>query len=258
MDISKTKLSVYSSLDSVKMRRRHGLWIAEGEKLVSDTRNAFEAEALVASPEWLAANPGALGFDASIVRAAGPEAMSRISNMMTPPEVIAVYRLPDDEESDAGEDFGSDRLVLMLDGVRDPGNFGTIVRTADWFGVYSIVASPDCADIFNPKAVQATMGAISRVRVRYRPLEEVIADNPGAPVYGTLLEGEDIYETELSAGGFVIMGNEGKGISPAIRKLIGRPLLIPPYGGGGHGESLNVAAATAVTLAEFRRRMTVK
>lgn len=257
MELSKTKLNLYSSLDSVKMRRRHGLWIAEGEKLVGDTRDAFVAEALIVTPEWMDANPELLGFDAGVVRTARSAEMAKLSNMMTAPEVIAVYRLPEEREKDIENIAAGDRLVLMLDGVRDPGNLGTIVRTADWFGVYDVVASQDCADIFNPKAVQATMGAISRVRVMYAPLDEVIAANPGVPVYGTLLEGTDIYQTELTRGGFVIMGNEGKGISRRIRQLIDRPLLIPPYGGGGHGESLNVAAATAVTLAEFRRRDTI-
>ncbi|MDE7160862.1 MAG: RNA methyltransferase [Muribaculaceae bacterium] len=253
MELSKTKLGVYASLDSVRMRRKHGLWLAEGEKLVADTRGAFMAEALVVTPRWLEANPGVLGFEPESVRTATPDVMKRLSNMMTPPEVVAVYRLPDEPEPSAVI-FPSDRLVLMLDGVRDPGNLGTIVRTADWFGVYDIVASPDCADIFNPKTVQATMGAVSRVRISYLPLAEVIAANPGMPVYGTLLEGADIYAAHLTPGGFIIMGNEGQGISPAVRGLIGRPLYIPPYGGGGHGESLNVAAATAVTVAEFRRR----
>lgn len=254
MELSKTKLSLYSTLQSAKMRNRHGLFIAEGEKLVGDTCGAFVAEALVATPQWLDSHPDALGFDPAVVREADSRAIAKISAMMTPPPVVAVYRMPQGCGGE-GVRLREGELALMLDGIQDPGNLGTIVRTADWFGVHTVVASEDTADIFNPKAVQATMGAISRVRVVYADLAEVVAANPGAKVYGTLLEGHDMYEMPLTEGGFVIMGNEGKGISPAVRGMITDGLLIPPYGDAGHGESLNVAAATAIILAEFRRRL---
>lgn len=254
--LSKTKGGVYATLGSAKMRRRHGLFLAEGEKLVADTRGAFVTEALVALPEWFERHPDTGGFPAEVAREATEAEIARISSMTTPPEVLAVYRIPESVCSRAPEPEAG-RLTLVLDGIQDPGNLGTIVRTADWFGVYDILASPDTADIYNPKAVQATMGAISRVHVCYCELEPVIrrASERGVPVYGTLLEGENMYDAPLTSGGLLVMGNEGKGISRQLRPLVTEPLLIPPFGTSGHGESLNVAAATAITLAEFRRRL---
>ena len=148
--------------------------------------------------------------------------------------------------------------MLALDDVQDPGNMGTIVRLADWFGIRDIVCSEATADCFNPKVVQATMGAITRVRVHYLPLpgllEKALSD--GIPVYGTFLDGDDIYGAELSADGILVMGNEGKGIGPDVEKCVSRRLYIPSYPGGtATSESLNVAVATAVACAEFRRRL---
>ncbi len=144
----------------------------------------------------------------------------------------------------------------MLDGVQDPGNLGTIIRTAAWFGIRDIFASEDTADAFQPKAVQAAMGALAKVQVHYGPLTEVLDRYPSSPVYGTVLDGSDLYTTRLGAAGFIVMGNEGKGISDAIQKRLDRRLLIPAYPPGAVPcESLNVAAATAVILSEFRRRI---
>ena len=144
------------------------------------------------------------------------------------------------------------RRYLILDGVQDPGNLGTIIRTCHWFGITTIFASLDTVDIYNPKTVQATMGSLGKVRVLYRDLEEIIASNPGVPVYGTLLEGESLYRVHPDRRGFIVMGNEGNGISENIRKLVDNPVTIPPYG-HDHGESLNVAVATAITVAWFRK-----
>ena len=146
----------------------------------------------------------------------------------------------------------------MLDGVQDPGNMGTIIRIADWFGIHNIICSNASADAYNPKVVQSTMGSLSRVNVVYADLEPLLAPLCGkVPIYGTLLDGSNIYDQPLSASGIIIMGNEGKGISPAIRKYINAPLLIPSYNKDS-AESLNVAIATAITCAEFRRRETIQ
>lgn len=144
----------------------------------------------------------------------------------------------------------------MLDGVQDPGNLGTIIRIADWFGIENVICSADTADAYNPKVVQATMGSIARVKVTYMNLS-VLFDSLSKdfPIYGTLLEGDNIYNQELTEVGLIVMGNEGKGISPAIRNLVNRALRIPNYPEGrATADSLNVAIATAIVCAEFRRR----
>ena len=181
--------------------------------------------------------------------------MEGISALKTPTPVLALIELPRYRLS-AGT--GTDDLALALDGVQDPGNLGTIVRLADWFGIRDIVCSENTADCFGPKAVQATMGAIARVRVHYTALESFLtrAAERGTPVYGTFLEGEDIYRAGLSAGGIVVMGSEGNGISSGTARCVTRRLFIPPYPGAAPtSESLNVAMATAVVAAEFRRRI---
>ena len=147
-------------------------------------------------------------------------------------------------------------LCLALDNVQDPGNLGTIIRLADWFGIEDIFCSADSADLYNPKTIQATMGSIARVRVHYINLHELITDlSPSTPIYGTFLEAENIYNQPLTSQGLIVMGNEGKGISEAIEKLITHKLYIPNYPPDRcTGESLNVAIATAIVCAEFRRQ----
>ena len=149
-----------------------------------------------------------------------------------------------------------ENLSLVLDRIQDPGNLGTIMRIADWFGIRQIICSHDTVDVFNPKVVQATMGAISRVKVVYEDLPEFLKSNPDVPCYGTFLDGENLYGTELSAHGFIVMGNEGQGISDEVARLTGRRLTIPSYPVGvATSESLNVGMATAIVVGEFRRRM---
>ena len=149
----------------------------------------------------------------------------------------------------------SSKLALALDGVQDPGNVGTIVRIADWFGIDTIYCSPDTADVYGPKVVQATMGSLAHVHIIYTDLVELLS-HADVPVYGTLLDGRNIYEEKLSQEGIIVMGNEGNGISEPVRQLITKRLLIPNYHQSGDetAESLNVAIATAITCAEFRRR----
>ena len=145
--------------------------------------------------------------------------------------------------------------MLALDGIQDPGNLGTIIRTSDWFGIYDIYCSLDTADCYNPKVVQATMGALAHVRIHYVDLSKWLR-SVQCPIYGTLLEGENMYTKPLAKEGVIVMGNEGKGISPAVRKLITQSILIPSYKKEASEviESLNVSIATAIVLAEFRRR----
>ena len=142
--------------------------------------------------------------------------------------------------------------------MQDPGNLGTIIRIADWFGIRQLFCSPDTADCYNPKVVQATMGSLARVNISYCQLDHLIESlPPDVPIYGTLLDGDNIYEADLQKGGLLVMGNEGNGISPELRQRVTHRLLIPPYPGDRQtAESLNVATATAICCAEFRRRIT--
>ena len=179
--------------------------------------------------------------------------MERMSQLSTPTQVLAVYEMP---QVTFDENGLSSNLIIALDRVQDPGNLGTIIRIADWFGITDIVCSPETVDVYNPKVVQATMGAISRVKVHYLDLAELIKRNPDIPVYGTFLDGRNIYETSLTPHGIVVMGNEGQGISDEIGRLIKRRLFIPSYPQERPtSESLNVGMATAITVAEFRRRI---
>jgi TrmH family RNA methyltransferase len=185
--------------------------------------------------------------------------IAQMSNLRTPQGVIGVFKKRGDEAKGERQKARGEELVVALDGVQDPGNLGTIIRTCDWFGVHDIYCSMDTADCYNPKVVQATMGALARVRVHYINLKEWLEEvqKAGVPVYGTLLEGENMYEkgaiTDKSKG-VIIMGNEGNGISPEIRQLITHPIRIPSYPADADtSESLNVGIATAIVLAEFRR-----
>jgi TrmH family RNA methyltransferase len=201
---------------------------------------------------------------------ASPKQMERMSHLRTPTDILALVEIPRRRTDPAA--FGRE-LTLALDGVQDPGNLGTIIRLADWFGVRDIICSRDTADCFNPKVVQATMGAITRVRVHYGELEEWLGaattaapagkPAPGGkfaktivPVYGTFLDGENIHSAKLTpTSGIIVMGSEGRGISPEIEKQVSRRLYIPHFPPDAPtAESLNVATATAITLAEFRRR----
>lgn len=238
-----------ASLDDARVRREEGLFTAEGTKCVLDTLRHFDLQWLFATQAWIDRHHGEVkGYEPIVVKRVD---MERMSHLSTPPEVIAVYVMP---PHDISELDTADKLVIALDRVQDPGNLGTIMRIADWFGIRDIVCSPDTVDQYNPKVVQATMGAIARVKVYYTHLPEWLHDC-GMPVYGTFLHGDNIYTASLGASGVIVMGNEGKGISDEVAREVTCRLTIPSYPVGAvTSESLNVATATAVTVAEFRRR----
>ena len=243
--MTKSDIQLIRSLADKKGRAEAGLFLAEGEKLVEEMlASALEVERVLAVGE------AAERFSGEAITA---QQMARISALKTPTEVVALVRIPRHELS--VERLG-DRLSLMLDGVQDPGNMGTILRLADWFGIREVICSPQSADCFNPKVVQATMGAIARVRVHYQPLVPLLktVTAKGIPVYGTFLDGRNIYEARCSARGVIVMGNEGRGISEEVARCVTDRLYIPPYPTGKpSSESLNVAVATAIVCAEFRR-----
>lgn len=234
--ITNSEIKQIRSLREKKFRDELGLFVVEGEKMVEEALDSsFDVVSVFRKDEI------------------GEEKMGRISMLNSPSPVLAVVRIP---EQKAPADISAG-LYLGLDSVRDPGNLGTIIRLADWFGVDCIFASEDTVELFNPKTVQATMGAVFRKKVIYCDLEKVCRSfiSSGRPVFGTFLDGSDIYGSALSKDALVIMGNEANGISPSIGSLVTSRLLIPSFAGDGPcAESLNVAMATAITLSEFRRR----
>ncbi len=249
-ELSKTRLGRYAALRQKKHRDAERLFLVEGEKCVRELAAAYEPEALIATRQWLDTHTDyANCFEPVLI--ADSKKMQRLSALATAPEVIAVMKMPPLPQISSPLPRS---LYLAIDGVQDPGNLGTIIRTADWYGIDTVFASHDTVDLYNSKTVQATMGSMSRVRVAYTDLPSLFTANPTLPVYGTLLDGDNIYGQELSDSGFIVMGNEGNGLSDAVRRKVTRRLLLPPYGNGPHAESLNVGIATALVVAEFRRR----
>ena len=231
--ITKAEQKLIRSLEQKKHRQREGLFVAEGPKVVGDLMAA--------------------GFE-PVMRFDNPDDVERLSFLQHPQGVLAVFRIP--KLPPAPLLLHPSALLLALDGVQDPGNLGTIIRIADWFGISTICCSHDTADAWAPKVVQATMGSIARVHIIYTDLAALLdeAERLQVPVYGTLLDGRNIYEEQLTPGGIIVMGNEGNGISEPIRQRITRRLLIPDFHEGPTADSLNVAIATAITCSEFRRR----
>lgn len=252
--LSKSMVSRVALLRHKKYRKEYGVFTAEGVKCVKDLADQMKLRNLILlADEWHYLSDAYSNIDKRIICMATAEQMKKMSQMSTPPSVIGVFELPDYSLESENID---DSLALMLDGVQDPGNVGTIIRIADWFGVKNVICSIDCADVWSSKAVQATMGALARVRVVYTNLSQVIDSHPALPVCGLLLEGKSIYGAKLPKKGFIVMGSEGHGVSDEVRKRLSLSLLIPSYPPGeATSESLNVGAATAITLAEFRRRM---
>ena len=244
--MTKADIQLVRALAGKRGRTEHGLFVAEGEKLIGELRTSHLVVRKIFALEGLFAGPE--------VEVVGTKEMERLSLLKTASNSLALVEIPHyglDMRALAG------RLTLALDDVQNPGNLGTIVRLADWFGIRDILCSEGTADCFNPKVVQATMGAILRVRVHYTDLRATLAAavRDGIAVYGTFLEGENLYESRLSPAGIVVMGNEGRGVTPSVAQCISRKPFIPPWPADRRGsESLNVAMATGIVCAEFRRR----
>lgn len=248
--ITKARIKLIKSLEQRKQRNLQHLFVAEGPKLVDELLATMQPYYIAALPEWWTQNRP-LVKSACEQDTITPEELQRASLLRTPQQVIALFPIPDYKFDTS---IAQHELCLALDGVQDPGNIGTILRIADWFGIHNVICSEDTVDVYNPKAVQATMGALARVKVHYTDLAALFRQC-NAPIYGTLLDGDNIYEQELGRDGFIVMGNEGNGLSQTIREMVTHKLLIPNYPiGAKTTESLNVAIATSIVCSEFRRR----
>lgn len=252
--LSKNKIKLIHSLEQKKYRKKEGLFVAEGPKLVNELLKSMHCAGLFHTTAYSMPENGVLQVDE--IETCTPEELQKASFLTTPQEVLALFQLPE-ESGDNLIQYPKSELCLALDGVQDPGNLGTICRIADWFGIRHIFCSQKTADVFAPKTIQATMGAIARVKIHYVDLVQFISELPqGTPVYGTLLDGENLYNQELENKGLLIMGNEGNGLTPEVRSLLNRSLYIPSYPSDCEtSESLNVGVATAILCAEFRRRL---
>ena len=246
--ISKNQQKFIRQLEQKKYRKREGLFVAEGTKVVGDFLKRYTPEAIYSTLQWQAPD----GISPQIVT---DEELQRISFQQHPQQVLALFPIPSQAGDYPQTLLNEQTLTLALDGVQDPGNLGTIIRIADWFGVNTLICSEDTADAWNPKVVQATMGSLARVNIIYTSLTTLLDYLPdNFPVYGTFLDGKDIYTEQLTSGGLIIMGNEGNGISEEVRQRVNHHLLIPNFHQGETADSLNVAIATAITCSEFRRR----
>lgn len=246
--LSKSQVSLLKSLQQKKFRKEHGLFIVEGFKSVAEfLASPYSIETIYHTP---AANTKLYKASKKInfqeITAAEIE---KISSLNTPQDVLAVIRIPAWPVLQHSE--LKQKFTLVLDGVQDPGNMGTIIRTADWFGIQNIICSEDTVDAYNPKVVQATMGSLSRINIHYTALASLLPQL-NLPVFGAMLDGENIYHADFGNEGLIVMGNEGNGLRPDIQEIINKKIAIPRT---GQAESLNVAIATALFCSEISRRV---
>ena len=247
--LSKNKIKFINSLKLKKNRDKESLFIAEGSKIVSEILSSgLNIPLISATSDWISKNE--ISPSVEVLECSNSE-LKKITTLTTASDVIAVVLIPKNEYS---IDKIKSKLSLALDDIQDPGNLGTIIRLADWFGIENIFCSKNTADIYNPKVIQATMGSFLRVKTHYVNLTEFLNKQIDIPVFGTFMKGENIYNQDLSNTGIIVMGNEGNGISLSIEKLITHKIAIPPANKKIHPESLNVGTATGIILSEFLRR----
>jgi len=238
--VSKSQLKYIQSLGQKKYRDAEGVFVAEGPKLVKELIQSENVELMkiFALDEWIGENNDLL--NSLNVTEINEAELERISQLITPNKVIAIVK-----KFEAGEPVIKERISLVLDAIRDPGNLGTIIRTADWFGISQIICSDDCADMYNPKVVQSTMGSIARVNVFYRDLYVWLSQQPGIPIYASMLEGKDVTKMNAIKQGMIIIGNESGGIDKQLQQYANEKISIPRK---GTAESLNAAVATGIIL----------
>jgi TrmH family RNA methyltransferase len=255
--ISKNRAKFIVSLQKKKVRDEERLFVIEGDKLVREfLASDIRIHSLVAKPEFISSVPGDLLSNVSEVNDVSYDELKNISTLRTPHNALAIIPMPD-KALNINEVFKE--LCVALDFVQDPGNLGTIIRAAGWFGIKNIICSPDCVDVYNPKVIQASMGALLHVNVFYSDLKIFLkaSENEDIPVFGTLLEGDSIYSHKLADIGIILLGNESKGISAELLPFITTRIMIPRFSTGKHGiDSLNVGMAASVVFSEFARRST--
>lgn len=249
--LSNAQIKLIRSLEQKKYRNKHNLFVAEGEKIVSEIlQSKARFDKIYVTQRWINKNRDLFLQNEQQITIITESELNKISFLHTPNEALALMPLHSPNIKNL---IASEKLILALDTIQDPGNLGTIIRIADWFGIESIVCSENCVDVYNPKVIQATMGSFLRIKVYYTKLKDFIQQqkNNGIPIFGALLNGEIIYKAELSNNGIIVMGNESKGISEELKQFIDKPLYIPKAGGA---ESLNVSVATGIICSEFSRR----
>lgn len=244
--ISKSQISFIKSLHQKKFRKEHHLFIVEGFKSIQEFINSkYEIDSIYHLTDVMP-KLGKLSQNIKL-HEISPDELSKISTLIAPQQLLATIKLPKSEEITIESVRG--KFALALDGIQDPGNLGTIIRTADWFGIEHIFCSEDTVEAFNPKVVQASMGSLARIQISYTDLKSLLSKKQ-SPVYGALLEGESIYKTNFGKEGILLLGNEGKGISSNLMSEIDFPVTIPRF---GNAESLNVAISTSIFCSEIRR-----
>lgn len=251
--LTKNTIKYIKSLSAKKFRETHGSFIAEGPKIFSDIAcSSLKIEKLFATQQWLDEN-ASLTENIDDVFCVTAKELSSISLLTTPNNVLTTVRIP---EPVFDMHITERSLVITLDDIRDPGNLGTIIRIADWFGVKHILCSETSVDAYNPKCIQATMGSVARVNIYYENVQEILKQcSANTQIYGAFLSGDNIYNVQLENKGFLIIGNEANGITPEIEKLVKKRLFIPTDNdSASHAESLNASAATAIICSEFFRR----
>lgn len=257
--ISSSKSKLIRSLQQKKFRDQQGLFLVEGEKMVreliaGDPDKRFPIQEIIATPEWLDNQRTRLQLGSAELTQATQAEIKKVSSLVTPQAVIALVSMP---EIPFSAEALLDTPVLAFESIRDPGNLGTIIRTADWFGIRHIVCTPDSTDLYNSKVVQSTMGAITRVQVHYQEMEALLNRNEmqAKPILGTFMEGENIYSASLPPNPMILFGNESHGLSESLNPYIRQRITIPAFSPLGLGsESLNVASSVAVVCSEIRRR----
>lgn len=244
--ISKSQISFIKSLHQKKYRKEHSLFIVEGFKSILEFIDSnYEIDSIFHLSDFMP-KLGKLSQNIKLFEISLNE-LSKISALNSPQQALALVKVPDNEYVKSEDLKG--KFAIALDGIQDPGNLGTIIRTADWFGMEHIFCSEDTVEAYNPKVVQASMGSIARVKIVYTDLKNLLSKK-NTPIYGALLEGESIYKTNFGNEGIVLLGNEGKGISADLLPKIDFPVTIPRF---GSAESLNVAISTSIICSEIRR-----